>query len=101
MLSDKQYIMKAESLLEHKCVFLVFVFTGQQYLTLFFSLIRHHELCESFTIKPPYSLLEMGAWIICYFAGLLTLCHEYESTNRGGAQERLDVEEVECCSLSA
>ena len=29
-LSDKQYIMKAESLLEHKCFFLVFVFTGQQ-----------------------------------------------------------------------
>ena len=29
-LSDKQYIMKAESLLEHKCVFLFFVFTRQQ-----------------------------------------------------------------------
>ncbi len=29
--SDKQYIMKAASLLEHKCFFLVFVFTGQQY----------------------------------------------------------------------
>ena len=29
-LSDKQYIMKAASLLEHKCFFLVFVFTGQQ-----------------------------------------------------------------------
>jgi hypothetical protein len=27
-LSDKQYIMKATSLLEHKGVFLVFVFTG-------------------------------------------------------------------------
>ena len=31
-LSDKQYIMKAESLLEHKCVFQVFVFTGQQWI---------------------------------------------------------------------
>jgi hypothetical protein len=33
-LSDKQYIMKAASLLEHKCFFLVFVFTGQQYFEL-------------------------------------------------------------------
>ena len=33
-LSDKQYIMKAESLLEHKCFFLVFVFIGQQYFFL-------------------------------------------------------------------
>ena len=33
-LSDKQYIMKAASLLEHKCFFQVFVFTGQQYFLL-------------------------------------------------------------------
>ena len=33
-ISYKQYIMKAESLLEHKCFFLVFVFTGQQYFKL-------------------------------------------------------------------